>query len=106
MPWPRSTLSCATRFASTRLAIRARIGIRLGRGVAQPGRALGSGPRGRWFKSTRPDHIPLFFYSSISVVMNAELVRAIHEKRLIELVYNNARRIVEPHDYGMRGGTE
>ena len=25
------------------------------RGVAQPGRALGSGPRGRWFKSTRPD---------------------------------------------------
>jgi hypothetical protein len=26
-----------------------------GRGVAQPGRALGSGPRGRWFKSSRPD---------------------------------------------------
>jgi hypothetical protein len=25
------------------------------RGVAQPGRALGSGPRGRWFESTRPD---------------------------------------------------
>ena len=26
------------------------------RGVAQPGRALGSGPRSRWFKSSRPDH--------------------------------------------------
>ena len=25
------------------------------RGVAQPGRALGSGPRCRWFKSSRPD---------------------------------------------------
>src|SRR3989442_15965307 len=30
--------------------------LRLGRGVAQPGRALGSGPRGRRFKSSRPDH--------------------------------------------------
>ncbi len=30
---------------------------RLCRGVAQPGRALGSGPRGRWFESTRPDQI-------------------------------------------------
>ena len=29
--------------------------VRLGRGVAQPGRALGSGPRGRRFKSFRPD---------------------------------------------------
>ncbi len=28
---------------------------RLSRGVAQPGRALGSGPRGRRFKSFRPD---------------------------------------------------
>ncbi len=25
------------------------------RGVAQPGRALGSGPRGRWFESSHPD---------------------------------------------------
>ena len=30
--------------------------IVLCRGVAQPGRALGSGPRGRRFKSSRPDH--------------------------------------------------
>ena len=29
------------------------------RGVAQPGRALGSGPRGRWFESTRPDQFKL-----------------------------------------------
>src|SRR6266480_2493816 len=27
------------------------------RGVAQPGRALGSGPRGRRFESSRPDQI-------------------------------------------------
>ncbi len=31
-------------------------GVKL-RSLAQPGRALGSGPRGRWFKSTRPDQI-------------------------------------------------
>ena len=29
------------------------------RGVAQPGRAPGSGPGGRWFESTRPDHLTL-----------------------------------------------
>ena len=29
----------------------------IARGVAQPGRALGSGPRSRWFKSSRPDHL-------------------------------------------------
>src|SRR5262245_32765632 len=29
------------------------------RGVAQPGRAPGSGPGGRRFKSSRPDHHPL-----------------------------------------------
>ena len=34
-----------------------KIAVRLGRGVAQPGRALGSGPRGRRFKSSRPDQI-------------------------------------------------
>ncbi len=38
--------------------------------------------------------------------MNAELVRAIDEKRLVEIVYNNARRTVEPHDYGIRAGAE
>jgi predicted DNA-binding transcriptional regulator YafY len=38
--------------------------------------------------------------------MNADLVRAIREKRLVEFDYNTRRRIVEPHDYGVRGGTE
>jgi hypothetical protein len=39
--------------------------------------------------------------------MNTELVRAINEKRLIEFVYKGGRpRIVEPHDYGIRGGVE
>ena len=39
--------------------------------------------------------------------MNSTLVSAISEKRLIEFVYKTARpRIVEPHDYGMRGGVE
>lgn len=28
--------------------------------VAQLGRALGSGPRGRWFKSSQPDHFSFF----------------------------------------------
>jgi hypothetical protein len=31
------------------------------RGVAQPGRALGSGPRGRRFKSSRPDQLSTSF---------------------------------------------
>ena len=34
-----------------------RIAVHACRGVAQPGRALGSGPRGRWFESTRPDQL-------------------------------------------------
>ena len=29
------------------------------RGVAQPGRALGWGPSGRWFESSLPDHFLL-----------------------------------------------
>ena len=29
------------------------------RGVAQLGRALGSGPRGRWFKSSHSDHMKI-----------------------------------------------
>ena len=41
---------------STRHSPRARSrATRTPRGVAQSGRALGSGPRGRWFKSTHPD---------------------------------------------------
>jgi len=33
------------------------------------------------------------------------LRRAIVQKRLIELVYNGRRRIVEPHDYGVHKGS-
>ena len=32
--------------------------VQLCRGVAQPGRASGSGPEGRWFESSRPDQNP------------------------------------------------
>lgn len=32
------------------------------------------------------------------------LRRAIAEKRLVELGYHGHRRVVEPHDYGMRNG--
>jgi hypothetical protein len=39
--------------------------------------------------------------------MNHDLVRAIVDKRLIELVYKFGRaRVVEPHDYGIRHGVE
>ena len=39
--------------------------------------------------------------------MNKELMRAIADKRLVEFVYRTGRaRIVEPHDYGIRGGIE
>ena len=39
--------------------------------------------------------------------MNDDLVQAIAEKRLIEFIYKTGRtRIVEPHDYGIRGGVE
>jgi hypothetical protein len=39
--------------------------------------------------------------------VNPDLVHAIADKRLIEFVYRVGRtRIVEPHDYGIRGGVE
>lgn len=39
--------------------------------------------------------------------MNSDLVFAIANKRLIEFVYKAERpRIVEPQDYGIRGGVE
>lgn len=34
------------------------------RGVAKLGIALGLGPRGRWFKSGRPDFAPLLGYAA------------------------------------------
>jgi hypothetical protein len=39
--------------------------------------------------------------------LNDDLVRAIADKRLVEFVYKTDRtRIVEPHDYGIRGAVE
>ena len=39
--------------------------------------------------------------------MNDDLLRAISEKRLIEFVYKTGRlRVAEPHDYGIRRGSE
>jgi hypothetical protein len=38
-------------------------------------------------------------------VVNSQLVSAINEKRLIEFIYKDGQgRVVEPHDYGIRGG--
>src|SRR6185312_17267991 len=40
-------------------------------------------------------------------IVKSDLVAAICEKRLIEFGYKGARaRVVEPHDYGIRGGSE
>jgi hypothetical protein len=40
-------------------------------------------------------------------VVNADLVRAIVDKRLVEFVYKSGgQRIVEPHDYGILNGIE
>jgi hypothetical protein len=39
--------------------------------------------------------------------MNTELVRAISDKRVVEFIYKGGSiRVVEPHDYGLRGGVE
>jgi predicted DNA-binding transcriptional regulator YafY len=40
------------------------------------------------------------------VTMNPDLMRAIEAKHLVEFDYSGRRRIVEPHDYGIRGGQE
>jgi hypothetical protein len=45
------------------------------RGVAQPGRALGSGPRGRWFESNRPDHFSQAQESQFVVPASSEAVK-------------------------------
>jgi hypothetical protein len=45
---------------------------RYGRDVAQPGRAQRSGRWGRWFKSSRPDHLLFFLFNN-----ERELVRTL-----------------------------
>lgn len=41
----------------------------------------------------------------VAIEIDALLRRAIKEKRLVDLVYKEKRRIVEPHDYGIRNGS-
>ena len=36
--------------------------------------------------------------------LDAKIRAAIDQKRLVELVYGNKRRVVEPHDYGIQKG--
>ena len=38
-----------------RIGLHVGLSYEFGRGVAQPGRALGWGPSGRWFESSLPD---------------------------------------------------
>ena len=46
-------------------------------------------------------------FSGIGRPVNADLVRAIASKRLIEIIYKAGRpRTVEPHDYGIQKGVE
>lgn len=41
----------------------------------------------------------------VATEIDALLRKAIEEKRLVELVYNEKRRIIEPHDYGVQNGS-
>src|SRR5215510_1788935 len=41
----------------------------------------------------------------IAIDIDTLLRKAIKEKRLVELVYKEKRRIVEPHDYGVHKGS-
>ena len=41
----------------------------------------------------------------VATEIDALLRKAIEEKRLVELVYKEKRRIVEPHDYGVQKGS-
>ena len=40
------------------------------------------------------------------VLIHQQLCSAIKRKRLIEFIYQNLRRVAEPHDYGILNGTE
>jgi predicted DNA-binding transcriptional regulator YafY len=41
----------------------------------------------------------------VATEVDALVRKAIEEKRLVELVYNEKRRTVEPHDYGVQNGS-
>jgi hypothetical protein len=42
--------------------------------------------------------------ATVLPLIDREIRLAIRERRLVELVYGGRRRIVEPHDYGVRHG--
>lgn len=42
--------------------------------------------------------------ATVLPMIDREIRTAISERRLVELVYGRHRRIVEPHDYGVRRG--
>ena len=55
--------------------------------------------------SRAPDvHDGGYMSATLQTEIDALLKKAIKEKRLIEVVYQDKRRIVEPHDYGVHGG--
>ncbi len=64
-----------TRPYRTRLASVSAHALAIGRGVAQPGRALSSGGRGRRFESSLPDHFTLLLSSLAFAEGAAELIR-------------------------------
>jgi predicted DNA-binding transcriptional regulator YafY len=44
-------------------------------------------------------------WHAVAAEIDTLLRKAIEEKRLVELIYNEKRRIVEPHDYGVQNGS-
>jgi hypothetical protein len=42
--------------------------------------------------------------ATVLPLIDRQIRTAINERRLVELVYGRHRRIVEPHDYGVRRG--
>lgn len=65
--------------------------------VAQLGRALGSGPRGRWFKSSQPDHFSpnfltfniLMLFRKIQILCRNQMRRLISYRSLIVLNFTS-----------------
>lgn len=59
------------------------------RGVAQSGRAFGWGPKGRWFKSSRPDHLLMtimkIYYTTTSNFENAKKItkKLLNDKKAV-----------------------
>lgn len=65
--------------------------LRCCRGVAQPGRALGLGPRGREFKSLRPDQIII---QGEQIVHSLEWAFLCHKSMYVGVHYTSAKSAV------------